>query len=384
VRARSLAVVASALVGCSTTSYVVPKAKVAIERVASDGEGVAVATSSRLMLLNASDGVERWSIELPKLVEAIRVANGNVVMVSPRYLRLIAADGSVRWVIEHGVPGGRVGSRDILITSGAVLVRNEPNVAAFSIEDGRELWRRSDNAPGSTWVVRDDILLYTTESDTVGVRWADGIEVGRAVTGSAAYFCQAGDVWLGQHAGSILIATKAHEPGYGTPIWARTAWLEATFPDGTVAVTTAEARDRLAFIRPTDASTVASVPISGACPSIRSSRAVVLLATGCEEDHPDQLLRAYNSRGREQYSLELTGRLAGATQLRGPLVVFTETRRHGMAIALGDDGAALWSREVQAVVRVQGQETANLLVYSREDVEMIDGNSGDTIWRYRL
>lgn len=55
-----------------------------------------------------------------------------------------------------------------------------------------------------------------------------------------------------------------------------------------------------------------------------------------------------------------------------------------MAIALGDDGAALWSREVQAVVRVQGQETANLLVYSREDVEMIDGNSGDTIWRYRL
>jgi len=117
--------------------------------------------STKLAAMDATNGNMRWSQEVGNM-NALTLTAGSGVVVFQRGPKLLCHDqrgGELRWQVDCPASGIVVIHKDVVIASG------KSGAVAFSLADGRPLWKGPDT--GRDLIVIDDLVWRVEE--TVGI-----------------------------------------------------------------------------------------------------------------------------------------------------------------------------------------------------------------------
>ena len=165
-----------------------------VERVARTGETVLAATTSydpsrsNLVALAASDGSERWRVELPSSPHGgpITVDDRAYVTTRDGGLTAVSLDGTREWDRQVAEGEEYASTAPCASDSAAFVGTDRGRLVAFALDDGRELWRsevvtenhrpRIQNTPtvvdGTVYATGTDYRVHAVDARDGTERWS--------------------------------------------------------------------------------------------------------------------------------------------------------------------------------------------------------------------
>lgn len=327
-----------------------------------------------LFALDAVTGRIRWSIDFDSRLVAIAFEKRVLYVASAASVIAVSASSGRRlWSSRHALkdPEG------LILAGSRVLVRAAAEIAAFDKRDGRSQWRRESEADIISWIALGELLLLSAlNGEWVYLRLSDGSETARTPGEFVGRFDSSKELLLAQEAGPAVTAMSVTTSSPAETLWRRDGVLEAVFDTGTVAIVDGA---RVRYLSADSGAEGAHITVDVNCLDYRQAGDALLVACPSGEGY---FTRAYDSRGRLLWAVQLSGKLLYAKVTPKLFVLASKEGSDVSVVGLSRKGEVMWKSRIPPCDLQDFSPDSSLLFSNAGRVIMLDGASGKKLWTF--